>query len=83
MAEDQGRSDEMKQASEAIASGQAAVCYAKCWPCQTWPRQCFDPPKAHTWMDREDAEHAGVAWPVDPSEPGRLCGCACAVVPGG
>lgn len=87
MAEDPKLSDEeMRSVADAITSGQAMVSYAKCWPCQTrWQGEggCFDPPQAHTWMDKEDADHAGVAWPVDPSEPGRLCGCECAVVPGG
>lgn len=54
------------------------VCYARCWACQFG--QHFDPPKAHTWMDEDDAAHAGVTLPVDPNEPGRLCGCDCAKI---
>lgn len=83
MTEDQERSEEMRQVAEAIASGQVVVHYAKCWPCQVYPRQCYDPPQAHTWMDEDDAAHAGVTLPVDPNEAGRLCGCDCAKVSGG
>lgn len=65
--------------AEAIAAGGAVVCYAKCWECQFGDH--YDPPRAHTWMDDEDAAHAGVTLPVDPNLPGKLCGCSCARVP--
>ena len=56
---------------------QAVVCYARCWSCQF--DCCFDPPQMHTWMDKEDAIHAGHPWPLPPEiaaqEP---CACPCA-----
>lgn len=53
------------------------ICYARCWACQFG--QCFEPPQVHTWMDREDAEHAGVAWPMSPDQQAeRRCACSCA-----
>lgn len=58
------------------------VCYSKCWACQLG--QCFDPPAVHTWMDREDAEHRGMAWPLtDELEAANPCACRCAGSQGG
>jgi hypothetical protein len=62
----------------AIRGGDAIVCYAKCWPCQFG--QCTDSP--HTWMDDEDAEHAGLTVPTTPEGWAALakdkpCGCHC------
>lgn len=60
------------------------ICYAKCWPCQFASH--FDPPQAHTWMDDEDREHAlstgQITADMDLAKE-RLCGCWCAVEPGG
>lgn len=55
----------------------AVVCYTQCWSCQF---DChFAPPQVHTWMDQEDAEHAGHPWPLpaDVAAANR-CGCNCA-----
>lgn len=58
----------------ALKAGNAIVCYVKCWPCQSG--QCANWP--HTWMDDEDAEHAGVGH-VSPAElaVSHPCGCHC------
>ncbi|MFI7448146.1 hypothetical protein ACIBQX_11665 [Nonomuraea sp. NPDC049714] len=60
----------------------AIVCLTRCWACQFG--QHFDPPQAHTWMDPEDAEHAGHPWPLpaDVADANR-CACRCAEGPGG
>lgn len=53
------------------------VCYTRCWPCQFGEHH--DPPKAHTWMDQEDAEHAGHPWPLpDEIAAKNVCACPCA-----
>lgn len=55
----------------------AIVCFTRCYACQF--DYHFDPPQAHTWMDKEDAEHAGHPWPL-PAEIAatNLCACPCA-----
>ena len=63
---------------DALRAGNAIVCYAKCWPCQFG--QCSTEP--HTWMDDEDAAHAGLTVPKTPEEWAALavekpCGCDC------
>ena len=56
---------------------QAVVCYTRCWSCQFDYHQ--KPPKAHTWMDEEDAEHAGHPWPLPPEiAAAKPCACPCA-----
>jgi hypothetical protein len=56
---------------------QAVVCYTRCWSCQFDYHQ--KPPKAHTWMDKEDAEHAGHPWPLPPEvAAAKPCACPCA-----
>lgn len=57
----------------AIASGNAIVCYAKCWPCQFG--QCYDPPKPHPWWDDEDVEHCKATGRKPPE---GNCACVCA-----
>lgn len=64
----------------AIKSGDAIVCYAKCWPCQFGQHDTY--PKPHTWMDAEDIEHAGLTAPTTPEAWAELakdkpCGCHC------
>lgn len=46
----------------------------RCWGCMT--DGCYSKPTPHTWMDMDDAEHAGVPWPGDyvASHP---CACVC------
>ncbi len=55
------------------------VCYARCWPCTFGEH--YDPPKAHTWMDDEDYDHAVNAKQIEPGidlvKEGP-CSCACA-----
>lgn len=63
---------------DALRAGNAIVCYSKCWPCQFG--QCSDEP--HTWMNDEDAAHAGLTVPKTPEEwaalaADRPCGCNC------
>ncbi len=56
------------------------VCYTRCWPCNFAEHQ--DPPKAHTWMDQDDAEHAGHPWPLpDEIAANNVCACPCAKEP--
>jgi hypothetical protein len=70
-----------EQAAEIVAalkSGDAIVCYAKCWGCQLG--QCVDEP--HTWMDDEDIVHAGLTVPTTTEgwaglATSRPCGCHC------
>lgn len=60
----------------------AIVCYARCWSCTAG--QCFDPSKAHTWMDDDDREHAlntGQITEETDLAKERRCGCSCAVEP--
>lgn len=62
---------------EAIARGDAVVCFTRCWSCQFG--ECFEPPKAHTWMDKEDADHAGHPWPLPEDIAAKnVCACSCA-----
>lgn len=69
-----GLSDEIQQA---IDEGRAIICYSKCWPCQFGEH--LDPAEEHTWMDQEDAEHAGHPWPLPPEVAAKnVCGCGCA-----
>ncbi|MGH9275635.1 MAG: hypothetical protein ACRDZU_13390 [Acidimicrobiales bacterium] len=60
----------------------ALVMFTRCWTCQFG--QCFDSPKPHSWMDKEDAEHAGHPWPLSTGvADANLCACECAGGPGG
>lgn len=68
----------VEEVAEAIRSGGAIVCFAKCWACQ------FDehPVDPHTWMDEDDMESAKVPVPSSPEGWERLavekpCGCWC------
>lgn len=55
----------------------AVVCFTRCYACQFG--YCFDPPEAHTWMAKEDAEHAGHPWPLPPEVAAtNQCACPCA-----
>lgn len=63
--------------AEAINSGQAIVCYSKCYSCMF--DCCYDPPRWHTWADVDDIEHAATTGQPDPSE--SRCGCRCADAP--
>ena len=77
MTEDQERIDEMKQVAEAIAAGNAIVCYTRCWPCMTF-EGCYEDTTPHTWMDKDDAEHAGLTWPLSAEDAAaRPCACDC------
>lgn len=55
----------------------AIICFAQCYACIC---DChYDPPQAHTWMDKEDAEHAGHPWPLPPEiAAAKPCACPCA-----
>jgi hypothetical protein len=55
----------------AIRTGNAIVCYAKCWPCNFG--DC--PGGWHTWADSDDVEHAAKTGRPDPST--QRCGCPC------
>lgn len=56
--------------------------YARCEPCQFGHH--FDPPEAHTWIGREDADHKGLTWPLtDEQQASNPCACRCAGGPGG
>jgi hypothetical protein len=66
-----------EQVTAAIQRGDAIVCLTKCWPCQFDDH--FDEPTPHTWMDDDDAEHAGIAYPLSVENAARHnCGCPCA-----
>jgi hypothetical protein len=70
--------DQVAALTAAIKSGDAIVCYSKCWPCQFG--QCSDGP--HTWMDDDDREHAGIPAPTGHAERAAFaaehpCGCHC------
>lgn len=53
------------------------VCRTYCWPCAF--DQHHDPPRAHTWMDEDDAEHAGHQWPLSNEIATKHpCACYCA-----
>lgn len=55
--------------------------YARCESCQCGYH--FDPPEPHTWMGREDAEYAGLTWPLtDEQRTERPCACECGGGPG-
>ncbi len=62
---------------DALRAGNAIVCLTKCWPCQFG--QHTDAP--HTWMDDDDAEHAGIVVTGHASRANlatdRPCGCWC------
>jgi hypothetical protein len=63
--------------AQAISGGMVTVCYARCCACQFG--ECPDPPTAHTWMDQDDAEHAGHPWPLPPEIAAKHpCACPCA-----
>lgn len=61
----------------------------RCEPC-TWG-MCHDPDTTsslpagpHTWMDKEDAEHKGLTWPLTPENAAaHPCPCECTGGPGG
>jgi hypothetical protein len=58
----------------ALEQGQAVICPTKCWECQ-FGQHSRAP---HTWMDQEDAEHAGHPWPLTPETAlAHPCGCYC------
>lgn len=63
----------LDEVNAAITSGNAIVCYAKCWPCTA--NGHYDPPQHHVWADDEDIEHARKTGQPEPT--GR-CGCWCA-----
>ncbi|WP_280357118.1 hypothetical protein [Nocardia otitidiscaviarum] len=63
-----------EQITAAIESGEAIVCYAKCWPCQFGEHQ--NPPRWHTWADDDDIAHAKATGQPDPTT--SRCGCHCA-----
>lgn len=64
-----------------MADGPIKIQYTRCWSCIC--RGCYDPPQAHTWMSREDAEHAGLSWPLtDEQKAASPCACRCAGGPG-
>lgn len=52
----------------------AIVCMSRCWSCMFGDH--YDPPRAHTWMDAEDAEDAGIEGIPDPEQ--HPCACSCA-----
>lgn len=64
--------EEAKRIAAALTTGNAIVCYTKCWPCMADSH--FDPPEPHTWGDLDDFEHAKA---TGQPEPGN-CGCWCA-----
>lgn len=52
------------------------ITFARCWSCQFG--DCYDNPTPHPWMDDEDAEAAGIAWPLsDEDKAKHQCACAC------
>lgn len=56
------------------------VCLTRCWACQF--SEHYDPPERHTWMDQDDAQHAGHTWPLTPEvDAANTCGCWCSVPP--
>lgn len=56
------------------------ICYARCDACSYGAGECcYDPPKWHTWAEREDIDHARETGQADPST--SRCGCPCAVEP--
>lgn len=56
---------------------QAVVCYTRCYPCMFDDH--YRPPEAHSWMDEQDAEHAGHPWPLPPEiAAAKPCACPCA-----
>lgn len=62
--------------SDADLAG-AVVCYAQCYACMFDSH--YDPPKVHTWMDDDDAEHAGHTLPLAPEViAAKPCACPCA-----
>ncbi len=69
--------DQPEKITAAIESGDALVCYAKCWPCQFG--ECVDPPAWHSWADEEDIAHAVATGQPDPMA--SRCGCPCAIAP--
>lgn len=66
--------EEAAALNQAIADGNAIVCYARCQPCMFG--QCYDPPQHHGWADDDDREHARNTGQPEPT--GR-CGCPCAI----
>lgn len=61
----------------------ARVQLARCEACSTYPRFCFDPPQAHTWMGDDDAAPAGLTWPLTSEQrAANPCACECAGGPG-
>jgi len=70
--------EEAREIVKALRIGDAIFCYAKCWPCQFG--DCIEGP--HTWMDDEDAAHAGLTVPKTAEQWAALavekpCGCHC------
>ncbi|QBI53459.1 hypothetical protein [Streptomonospora litoralis] len=58
------------------------VMMTRCEPCML--DYCPTPHGPHTWMGPEDAEHAGLPWPLpDDEAAARPCACECAGGPGG
>ena len=63
--------------TKAVTKGSVVVCLTRCWPCQF--AEHHTPPKPHTWMDHEDAEHAGHRWPLSAEVAAKnVCACPCA-----
>lgn len=63
----------------AIQAGNYAVTPTRCWSCYA----AEHPAEAHTWMDSDDLEHAGLPFPTTAEERAQLaqehpCGCDCA-----
>lgn len=56
--------------------------YARCWECGV-SGGCYTEPTPHTWMDAEDAECKGLAWPMTQEQKeAHPCACTCANGPG-
>jgi hypothetical protein len=70
-------SEDLAAITKAVTEGSVVVCLTRCWPCQF--SEHHTPPKPHTWMDPDDAEHAGHSWPL-PAEVAakNVCACPCA-----
>ncbi|WP_033338982.1 hypothetical protein [Catenuloplanes japonicus] len=63
------------QIAVALGSGAAGICWTRCYPCQF--REC--PADPHTWMDADEAAHAGATTDEQRAAltQAKPCGCAC------
>lgn len=63
----------------------ARVVRPRCEPCTLG--MCHtpgQPPTPHTWMEKEDAEHQCLSWPLTPEQAAaHPCPCECTGGPGG